>query len=313
MSPPRILVTGANGDIANAIARALADAFEGARLWGIDREGEWPGLTVFERVLPVPSAADPDYPSRLAAAARDLNADLVIPVTEPELARLATDPGAAKGLPLLMNAPEVVTRFLDKLETVAWLASAGIDVPATRLLADARPEHLPLMVKPRTGSGSRGLEIIRTAERLALCQKERSGDAIAQELLEPDSGEFTCALYRQGSELRTIAMRRWLVGGLTGRIVIENPPAVIDLLERVAAQLPDSAAINVQLRQVGGRFAVFEINPRLSSTVMMRHKAGFKDACWWAAAHLRGDLPPPFTPPVGTRVYRTYGEAVLSA
>lgn len=311
MTPPRILVTGANGDIANAVARALADAFPGACLWGTDLGAEWPGRTVFERVETVPRADAPEYPGRLAQIAHDMAADLVIPVTEPELARLSADPGDAFNLPLLMNAPEVLDRFLDKLATAEWLAEAGVDIPATRPLTDASADDLPLMIKPRTGSGSRGLEIVRTPERLTLCQNERGGDAIAQELLEAEDSEFTCALFRHGGELRVIAMRRWLSGGMTGRMIIENPPEIHALMARIADGLPATAAVNVQLRQVGNRFAVFEINPRLSSTAMMRHKAGFRDAQWWVAAHLWNQMPPPFTPPVGARVYRTYGEVLV--
>ncbi|MEQ8228976.1 MAG: ATP-grasp domain-containing protein [Rhodospirillales bacterium] len=289
----------------------MTDAFPGILLWGTDLGGEWPGRCVFERVETVPQADDQDYPKRLTEVAQAMGADLVIPATEPELSRLATEHMPAAELPLLMNTPEVIRRFLDKMATSDWLTEVGVDVPATRLLADAHKNDLPLMIKPRRSSGSRGLEIVRTAAHLAFCQTVRDGDSIAQELLETEDCEFTCALFRHGDTIQTLIMRRWLVGGLTGRMVIEDHPEITDLLMRIGKRLPETAAVNVQLRQVGNRFSVFEINPRLSSTTMMRHRVGFQDAQWWVAAHLWNQAPPPFTPPVGTWVYRTYGEILV--
>ena len=36
---------------------------------------------------------------------------------------------------------------------------------------------------------------------------------------------------------------------------------------------------------------IFEINPRLSSTVMMRYKLGFKDCLWWINFYLLNKTP----------------------
>ena len=39
-------------------------------------------------------------------------------------------------------------------------------------------------------------------------------------------------------------------------------------------------SINIQLRLIDNKPIIFEINPRFSSTVYMRHKLGFKDLIW---------------------------------
>ena len=55
---------------------------------------------------------------------------------------------------------------------------------------------------------------------------------------------------------------------------------------------------------------IFEINPRFSSTVMMRHAIGFSDVAWMLHARAHGTLPP-WTPPApGTRVFHLHRELV---
>lgn len=300
-----ILLTGANGDISTAIGRALGEGLPGVRLVGCDTEGEWPGLGIFEEMFVVPHADDTAYMDALRTISSNANIDLIIPCTEPEIKRLTNED--CSGLRLLINDTKIVHCCLDKLETARWLEGLGLPVPATQTLATATDNDLPVMVKPRTGSGSRDLEVVVTPERLAVVRAERSDSAIAQQLLDPHEGEFTCPIFKACGEVRTLIMRRWLSGGLTGRVIVEDIPAINDVLQTVASALPDIAAINVQLRLVDGVPMVFEINPRLSSTVMMRHLVGFSDALWWVGA-LAGEAPPKFSPPLGTKVFRTYGE-----
>lgn len=308
----RFLVTGANGDIADAIGRVLAQAFPDAQRIGTEIEGaaQWPGSRTFSALHFLPRGDSPDYCRALADLADQVDATLVIPTSEGELQALA-QPGA-RGIrrPLLMNDGTLVLRFLDKLATAQWLNEIGIDAPRTTLLRDAQPSDLPFMVKPRHGRGSRGLEIVRSAARLAVVKAEREGDAVAQALLEPDDAEFTCAIFRWHDDVRTLCMRRRLVGGMTAQIAVENNDSIASLLGRLAAKLPAQACINVQLRLTANGPRIFEINPRLSGTVMMRHLAGFSDLVWWINA-LSGRPVPPFEAREGTRVYRTYGEIVV--
>ena len=63
------------------------------------------------------------------------------------------------------------------------------------------------------------------------------------------------------------------------------------MLFNLAEKINLEGSINVQLKINKKRYAIFEINPRLSSTVMMRHKMGFKDCVWWINYNLRKKIP----------------------
>jgi len=212
-------------------------------------------------------------------------------------------------LPLLMLRPELIATFLDKLETAKWLAQQGLPAPRTVPLASANADDLPVFIKRARGHGTRDTEIVRSAARLKVAMEEAPANAIAQELLEPADREYTCAVFRGGGELRTLAMRRVLEGGTTMRIGIERHAAVDELLRAIAIATDLDGSLNVQLRLTIDGPRVFEINPRFSGTVMMRHRIGFRDLVWAIEAR-RGQPPPSFEPPIGTRVFRQAREVV---
>lgn len=313
ISTERILVTGANGDIANAIGRVLMDAFPQTTIIGADLGELWPGKAVFSSMYKLPRADAPEYIESLCELIDKTKATCIIPSTEPELEKLISVWDDVKSLPLLMNSPDIVSIGLNKWKTMQWLSSMGIEVPVTKLLSEVKEQDLPVFLKPNIGSGSRGLETILEPKQLILAQQMRADESlVAQELLEPHLGEFTCAIFKHKNHVRTLSMRRWLMGGLTSRMVVERESEIEALLQLIATNLPKTSAINVQLRLTEKGPRVFEINPRLSSTVMMRHKIGFCDLVWWINSQ-SGKIPPEYSPPISSRVYRTFDEVVVLA
>lgn len=70
-----------------------------------------------------------------------------------------------------------------------------------------------------------------------------------------------------------------------------NNEALKNTLLGLAKKINLNGSINVQLKIKKDKYAIFEINPRLSSTVMMRHLLGFKDCLWWINYVLTNKLP----------------------
>ena len=61
--------------------------------------------------------------------------------------------------------------------------------------------------------------------------------------------------------------------------VIDHPD-IREMCEVIASRLDLSGSMNVQLRLTPKGPRVFEINPRISSTAVMRHYLGFSDVVW---------------------------------
>ena len=52
------------------------------------------------------------------------------------------------------------------------------------------------------------------------------------------------------------------------------------MCEKIATGLDLRGSMNIQLRLTDKGPRVFEINPRFSSTVLMRHRIGYRDVLW---------------------------------
>ena len=106
-------------------------------------------------------------------------------------------------------------------------------------------------------------------------------NSIFQELLEPEDKEVTCAVYRKkDGQVAVLQLLRKLTGGLTGWGKVIDDHETEEMCKSIATGLDLRGSMNIQLRITDSGPRVFEINPRFSSTVLMRHRFGFSDLLW---------------------------------
>jgi len=306
----KILITGANGDIGEAIGRILKEVLPDASISGGDSAGPFPGCFVFNKMLQTPLASAPEYLDYLHGLKNQF--DLIIPTSEPELERLSQVPDAKDHFPLLMVSSKIVNTFLDKYETVRFFQNNGLKSPKTKLFTEVEISDLPVYVKPRRGAGGRGHRLIETYAEWQSAKLVAKYDWIAQEYLSGEDMEYTCALYRHNGTLRSIVLKRKLQGDKTIRAEVVSNLAIDRLLQEIAEMIDLDGCINVQLRMTADGPRVFEINPRLSSTVMMRHRLGFRDCEWWVRDFFGMNDREVQAPRVGSVAYRMSIEHVVA-
>ena len=136
-------------------------------------------------------------------------------------------------------------------------------------------------------------------------------DAVLQELLLPEDEEVTCAIYRSADgRIGVLQMLRKLMGGLTGWAQIIEDGEIRSQCEQLAKGLELRGSINAQLRRTPEGPQIFELNPRFSSTVLMRHMMGFTDVVWSILELL--DKPISVTvPPIGMIAVRIQSAALF--
>lgn len=308
-----ILVSGCAGDIGLSIGRILKS--EGATsLVGCDIMSDHVGQCVFDICEIIPRADDCDYFSALKSIFIKHNVTLFIPSSEAELSAILTSGFISSseclfGVPVLMASKEAVRIGLDKFETVRFLSEQGIEAPWCRLAKDG-PLDLPSIYKPRSGQGSKGLEIVGERSRAELLSL--GVDAVWQELLLPNDEEYTCGMFKSRSGLsRSLIFRRVLAGGLTTKGAVVQSQKIQTYLDEIVDTLDFTGAINIQLRLTKEGPRVFEINPRFSSTVMFRHKLGFKDLIWAIQDRFGEPISDYLAPADGTKFYRGYSEYIV--
>jgi len=271
-----VLITGAGGVATPSLIQRLQRL--GYRVVAADLDPQAVGLYLADAAYEVPAGGSPDFPSALVRICERESVSAVIPLVDEELeAALALE---ARGTIVLLPRLEFVRTCLDKLALMRALDAAGIGAPAT-WLASAPPETpvFPLVAKPRTGRGSKGLSILRNQSDL--------GMMLASNPLPPDrvllqqyidGPEFTVSVlaWRDGEVQAVVPKEIICKRGITRLAVTRRNAAVDAVCRAVQRELHADGPFNVQLRldRASGKPFIFEINPRFSTTVSLTIAAG---------------------------------------
>lgn len=275
-----ILITGIGGDIAQSVAAIIRDDRPDLHLIGVDMNTQHGGHLFVDDFILIPASDSPEYIEKIKDILQSESVDSMIPMTEPELSVLSNHVSEFETTNFIYAGEKVISVGIDKLLTIDTLKYIGLPVPWTVTALGNLPVEFPCICKSRFGSGSRNIfvvEDIKEAEYLAAKYPE----SIFQEMLEPADKEITCAVYRRkDGKVSSLLMLRRLTGGFTGWAKIIEDGATFQMCEDIAVGLDLYGSMNIQLRLTKQGPRVFEINPRFSSTVLMRHILGFSDVLW---------------------------------
>lgn len=275
-----ILVTGCGGDIGFGIGKILQQENIANLLIGCDVHTDHPASTIFDKCTVVVRVDNPSYLKTLESVVKEHKIDIVIPTSEPELRFFAKNKiNSISNVPLIMANQKALEVGFDKYKTAEFLKENNLPYPWTQYVKDGLPQELPCIIKDPSGCGSKNIHIV-DKENVEFYSSTQN-DGIWQELLLPDNQEYTCGVYgTNAGEIKTIIFKRTLQGGFTGKGEVVQNSEIKSVLIKLAKALELKGAINVQLRLTDKGAIVFEINPRFSSTVVFRHKLGFKDLLW---------------------------------
>jgi carbamoyl-phosphate synthase large subunit len=309
-----LLITGIGGDIAQGMAAIVREAYPSWRLVGMDIHERHGGALYVDAVHRAPSVAEADYDRWLGALIARERVNVCLPTSEAELIHLARGGRDAIGAcRLVMANARAVEVGSDKFCTSEFLAAAGIPRPWTipaEHFAGGTP--LPCIFKARRGAGSKAVFVCQTAREVEF-YREKYPAAILQELLLPADREVTCAVFRgRDGRIAVLQLLRTLVGGFTGWAQVIEDPRVEEQCRQIAEGLTLEGSINVQLRITDAGPRIFEINPRFSSTVLIRHRMGFRDVLW-SIQESMGERAQIERPEPGTIGVRVQGAALVVA
>jgi carbamoyl-phosphate synthase large subunit len=294
--PLRVLVTGAGGPAAIAAMKSLA-ADPSVELLAADMDPWAAGLYLVPsqaRTL-IPPGDAPDFADVVLARCRALGVHVVLPTVDAELRPLARARPvfAAAGIDLLLAPAEALDVILDKL-TLAQRCAGIVRVPRTELfdsLVDPAAWIYPVIVKPRTGSGSRGIAQVGSAAELAAL--ERSPRLLVQEFLPGEEYSIDVLADAAGHVIASVPRLRARVDSgvsVGGRTVRDTE---LSSFGRAVAEVTGITFVaNVQCkRDAGGRPALLEVNPRMPGTLGLTIASGV-DMPRLALAALRGEPVP---------------------
>jgi len=305
-----ILITAIGGDIGQGVARIIKESRPDYFLVGTDMNDRNSGSLYVDEFKKIPPVSDSSYLKTINEIISQYKIDILIPINERELLFFVENESEVE--PSVLHSGRIVVETcLDKLQTILSLQTFGLELPWTVDANINKPKSMPCIMKPRFSSGSRSIFVIDSEDKASDYSKWNR-DFVYQELLDPYKKEVTCAVYRNNAgEVFTIQLERELVGGLTGWAVVIDDSKINDMLNKIAIGFDLKGSINVQLRITEHGPMVFEINPRFSSTAMMRHLLGFQDVLW-SINELEGIKNDFYSAKVGTEICKTQNVIVIN-
>lgn len=277
-----ILVTGIAGDIGFGIGKILKETKGVKKLVGCDTHSDHFGNQVFDFCEKIPKVTEPGYEKAFRRLVAQKKIQGVFVASEPELRYFAKKnlTKISKKITFFMPNKKTIKIGFDKFKTSQFISKINIPCPWTRKVATENPLEFPCILKSRYGSGNKSVHLVKTAKE-ARAYKKLFRTYIWQEFLGDKTKEFTCGVYGSNEgEIRVIVFRRRLNSGSTCFAELVKIPIIEKICSKIAKKLSLKGSINIQLKLQKGKPMIFEINPRFSSTVLLRHQMGFRDVVW---------------------------------
>ncbi len=275
-----VLVTGAGGTGGMAAIKSLQRTTD-FEVIGADMNPKAVGLYVADDGIVVPPATTDDWVESFCDCLDAYDIDVVVPLIDEEVAQIQVLRAAAPETEFVAPRGSFVELCLDKYRLMTALDDAGITVPKTWTVAAAvelADTQYPLILKPRTERGGRGIQVVESPAELqeALTETTRPHEEmLVQEYL--DGPEFTTSVVctTNNSVLSTVPKEAVRKDRSTVHGVTREAPAVEDSCRRIVAQFSPSGPINVQqMCDADGVPHTIEINPRFSSSACLTVAAG---------------------------------------
>ncbi len=274
-----VLVTGAGGPAAIAVLKSLRGD-RAIELLAADMDSWAAGLYLVPPAARtvIPAWLAPEFTELLLARCLELGADVVIPTVDAELRPLAAARRTFEqaGVALMLPPATALELSLDKL-ALARACAGVVRVPRTeRLDAGVDPDSwtYPVVVKPRTGSGSRDISVIVSAAELKAL--EPSSDFIIQEYLPGEEYSIDVLADIDGRVVAGVPRVRARVDSgvsVAGRTLHDRE------LEWFGATVAERVGLtfisNVQVRRdQHGQPALLEVNPRAPGALPLTVASG---------------------------------------
>ncbi len=276
----RILVTGAGGPAAVAVIRSLA-AHDDTEIYPADMDGWASGLYLVPagRRRLVPPGADPGFVDAVIDMCRDDHIDVLFSTVDAELIPLALRrEELLQRTGTVLAAPPTATLdlALDKYALVRRCEGIA-PVPVTTLLDErgvAESWEFPVIVKPRRGSGSRGVRTVASRSDLEAIGTDDT--LIIQEFLPGQ--EYSVDVIAD-AETRVVAAVPRIRARVDSGVSIAGVTVHDAELETMAAAIANAIGLvgvaNVQLRRTAaGVPALLEVNPRFAGANPLTIAAG---------------------------------------
>ena len=277
-----ILISAIGGDIGYGVIKALKQTDNALHFVGFDIKKYNASFDLVDEFYLSPEYKNEDkWLDFVIGLIRKCKIDYFWPITEPEIKIVDQHRALFADVSLVINKSEILKVALDKAQTALVLKNAGVRVPKTWQRKDFHKITYPLVVKESFGCGSHSVSFVTNEDELER-EISKMNNPIIQEYIGDEAGEYTLTIFSDQKIVNYIAFKRTLgFGGMSRYVELVYDENIREIAYTVAKIFNLCGSINVQMRKQDEKYYVFEINPRISSTLGFRVQLGFNDAAWW--------------------------------
>ena len=273
----RVLFTGGGGAGTSALWNLLGGRYE---IHAADADpARISPIIPRERAHQIPMGSDPNFLESLRELCTRIETDILVPGVDEELLPIAANRDSFGPTRVVLPDKTFVSLMLDKLTFVEAMDSCGIPVPRTvRLDRSEAWTDFPCIVKPRWGRGSRGVTVVAHEVELRSIAAGLGMDAsalIVQQLIVGDEYSVQVIAGPDGVLRAVVPASILIKRGITISAVTKVEEVILGACDDLHHAFPTSGIYNVQgIVTRDGEFLVFEINPRVSTTLCLAVAAG---------------------------------------
>lgn len=276
-----IFMTGGGGSGTIAAAGSLKKTGRYRIILG-DMDKWAAGLRFADKAYVLPGGKDPGFLETVRGIIIEEKVDVFVPLVDEELLVSYALKDEFPDLKILLPEERFTRMALDKWVLMKSLYEKGFPCPETHLASESGIEmEYPFIVKPRVGRGSRLFMEIPDKEHLKaykVISRLPDDQILLQEKIKGKEYTVSVVVNELGRVLAVVPKEIIYKKGITISAVTRKNVDIQDICLGIQENLKANGPFNVQLFvRDDGRIAIFEINPRFSTTIALTIAAGINE------------------------------------
>lgn len=296
-----IMVSSAGGLIGYGILRSIRMSDTPYNLIGTSLYSDSVASGFCDVFIQSPKVSSEGYIDWLVKMIEDHRVDLLIPSFEDDVRALSTNIDRIRktGVKVVLNKLELISLCADKWRFFQVLKEHDsphlIPTSLSRDYDELVEEFsLPLLLKPRRGSASKGIVMVDEKEVFMPHKKQIGKHLLAQPFIGTDDQEFTTSVFGdgRGGFCAIMTLKRKLSEqGYTQNAEVFDDEAIKGSVAALCEIFKPIGPTNFQFRWHKGRYHLLEINPRISSSTSIRSSFGYNESVMAVDYYLNDTLP----------------------
>lgn len=273
----------------------------GSKIVGADMQLSAPAMQIVDKQYLVQSVYASDYIEELKSICEKEDIGAIISLNDLELPILSSQKKSFEtiGVKVIISIKEVIDICFDKWKTVEFAQSIGISTPDTYLnlnsaltAIDRGILKFPIVIKPRWGSASFGIEFLESVEELEkaywllekklfrsmlaeisktdehnsiLIQEKIVGKEYGLDILNDFEGKNITVYVKE-----KLAMR----AGETDKSVLRDQKDIEQIGKKIGENLKHISNLDCDLFEKDGKYYLLEMNPRFGGGYPFSHMSG---------------------------------------